>query len=225
MNTTMKVIVTGTTGMVGRGVLLECLDHAEITEVLSISRRPIEIDHPKLKELIHQDFSEFASVAEQIKGYDACYACMGISSAGMKEEQYTRLTYDFTLSLAKELHGLNPEITFTYVSGAGTDSSEKGRSMWARIKGKTENDLLNSGFKQAFMFRPGGIIPLRGIQPSSKLYRVLINNLKWLLKLIKKLAPSAVVDTTQIGLAMINVTKKGYDKKVLKPRDIQILAE
>jgi uncharacterized protein YbjT (DUF2867 family) len=221
----MKVIVTGTTGMVGRGVLLECLDHAEITEVLSISRRPIEIDHPKLKELIHQDFSEFASVAEQIKGYDACYACMGISSAGMKEEQYTRLTYDFTLSLAKELHGLNPEITFTYVSGAGTDSSEKGRSMWARVKGKTENDLLNSGFKQAFMFRPGGIIPLRGIQPSSKLYRVLINNLKWLLKLIKKIAPSAVVDTTQIGLAMINVTKKGYDKKVLKPRDIQILAE
>ncbi len=225
MNTTMKVIVTGTTGMVGRGVLLECLDHAEITEVLSISRRPIEIDHPKLKELIHQDFSEFASVAEQIKGYDACYACMGISSAGMKEEQYTRLTYDFTLSLAKELHGLNPEITFTYVSGAGTDSSEKGRSMWARVKGKTENDLLNLGFKQAFMFRPGGIIPLRGIQPSSKLYRVLINNLKWLLKLIKKIAPSAVVDTTQIGLAMINVTKKGYDKKVLKPRDIQILAE
>ncbi|MCK5462446.1 MAG: hypothetical protein KAI95_05495, partial [Bacteroidales bacterium] len=214
-----------TTGMVGRGVLLECLDHAEITEVLSISRRPIEIDHPKLKELIHQDFSEFASVAEQIKGYDACYACMGISSAGMKEEQYTRLTYDFTLSLAKELHGLNPEITFTYVSGAGTDSSEKGRSMWARVKGKTENDLLNLGFKQAFMFRPGGIIPLRGIQPSSKLYRVLINNLKWLLKLIKKIAPSAVVDTTQIGLAMINVTKKGYDKKVLKPRDIQILAE
>ena len=225
MNTTMKVIVTGTTGMVGRGVLLECLDHAEITEVLSISRRPIEIDHPKLKELIHQDFSEFASVAEQIKGYDACYACMGISSAGMKEEQYTRLTYDFTLSLAKELHGLNPEITFTYVSGAGTDSSEKGRSMWARVKGKTENDLLNLGFKQAFMFRPGGIIPLRGIQPSSKLYRVLINNLKWLLKLIKKIAPSTVVDTTQIGLAMINVTKKGYDKKVLKPRDIQILAE
>jgi len=225
MNTTMKVIVTGTTGMVGRGVLLECLDHAEITEVLSISRRPTEIDHPKLKELIHQDFSEFASVAEQIKGYDACYACMGISSAGMKEEQYTRLTYDFTLSLAKELHGLNPEITFTYVSGAGTDSSEKGRSMWARVKGKTENDLLNLGFKQAFMFRPGGIIPLRGIQPSSKLYRVLINNLKWLLKLIKKIAPSAVVDTTQIGLAMINVTKKGYDKKVLKHRDIQILAE
>jgi uncharacterized protein YbjT (DUF2867 family) len=221
----MKVIITGVTGMVGKGVLLECLDHAEITEVLSISRRPTGIDHPKLKALIHLDFSEFASVRDKLKGYDACYACMGVSSAGMKEEQYARLTYDFTLALAKELHGINPEITFTYVSGAGTDPSEKGRSMWARVKGKTENDLLNLGFKQAFMFRPGAIIPLRGIQPSSKLYRVLINNLKWLLKLIKWIAPHAVVDTTQMGLAMINVTKTGYKKNVLKPRDIQILAE
>jgi hypothetical protein len=150
---------------------------------------------------------------------------MGVSSAGMKEEQYRKFTYDFTLSLAKELQRLDPEITFTYVSGVGTDSSEKGRSMWARVKGKTENDLLNLGFRQAYMFRPGAIIPLRGIQPSSKLYRVLINNLTWLLKLIKKIAPNSVVDTTQVGLAMINVTKMGYDKKVLTPRDIQILAE
>jgi uncharacterized protein YbjT (DUF2867 family) len=221
----MKVIITGATGMVGKGVLLECLDHTEITEVLSISRKPTGIDHPKLKELIHKDFAEFASVSNQLKGYDACYACMGVSSAGMKEEQYTRLTYDFTLGLAKELHGLSPEITFNYVSGTGTDSSEKGRSMWARVKGKTENDLLNLGFKQAYMFRPGAIIPLRGIQPSSKMYRVLINNLKWLIKLMKMISPHAVVDTTQIGLAMINVTKKGYDNKVLTPRDIQILAE
>lgn len=221
----MKVIITGTTGMVGKGVLLDCLDHPDITEVLSISRKTTGIDHPKLKELIHKDFSEFSSVKDKLGGYDACYACMGVSSAGMKEEQYTRLTYDFTLALAKELHGINPEITFNYVSGAGTDSSEKGRSMWARVKGKTENDLLKLGFKQAFMFRPGAIIPLRGIQPSSKLYRVLINNLKWLLKLIKRIAPNAVVDTTQMGLAMINVTKNGYDKKVLRPRDIQILAE
>ncbi len=221
----MKVIITGATGMVGKGVLLECLDHAEIAEVLSISRKPTEIEHPKLKELIHEDFSEFASVADKLKGYDACYACMGVSSAGMKEEQYRRLTYDFTLSLAKVLQVLDPETTFNYVSGVGTDSSEKGRSMWARIKGKTENDLLNLGFKQAFMFRPGAIIPLRGIQPSSKMYRVLINNLKWLIKLMKRISPHAVVDTTQIGLAMINVTKSGYDKKVLTPRDIQILAE
>jgi len=220
----MKVIITGATGMVGKGILLECLDHSDITEVLSISRRPTGIEHPKLKELIHKDFSAFASVSEQLKGYDACYASMGVSSAGMNEEQYTRLTYDFTLALAKELLSLNPEMTFTYVSGQGTDSSEKGRSMWGRVKGKTENDLLALGFKQAFMFRPGAIIPLRGIVPSSKLYRVLIKYMTWLLKLIKLLSPHSVVDTTQIGLAMINVTKKGYDKMIINPRDIQILA-
>ena len=221
----MKVIVTGATGMVGKGVLLECLDHTDITEVLSISRKTSGISHPKLKELIHKDFSEFASVADQLKGYDACYACMGVSSAGVKEEQYTRMTYGFTLSLARELLKADPKTTFTYVSGVGTDSSEKGRSMWARVKGKTENDLLTLGFKQAYMFRPGAIIPMRGVGPSSKLYRVLINNLKWLLKLIKRLAPDKVVDTTQIGLAMINVTQKGYDKKVIMPEDIQILAK
>jgi hypothetical protein len=210
--------------MVGKGVLLECLDHGDVETVLSISRRPANLDHPKLKELIHTDFAEFESVADQLTGYDACYACMGVSAAGMSEEQYTRLTHGYTLALGRELYNINSGMTFNYVSGEGTDSTEKSRTMWARVKGKTENDLLRMGFKQAYMFRPGAIIPLRGIQPSSKLYRVLINNLKWLLKLMKKLSPQSVVDTTQIGLAMINVTTKGYSKKVLKPRDIQILA-
>ncbi len=221
----MKVIVTGATGMVGKGVLLECLDHPDIAEVLSISRKITDINHPKLKELIHQDFSEFDSVAEQLKGYDACYACMGVSAAGMKEEQYTKRTYDFTLSLAKELIKIDKDMTFNYVSGVGTDSTEKGRTMWARVKGKTENDLLNLGFKQAFMFRPGAIIPLRGIQPSSKMYRILINNLKWLIKLMKRISPDSVVDTTQIGLAMVNVTLRGYDKKIITPKDILVLAD
>jgi hypothetical protein len=220
----MKVIITGATGMVGKGVLLECLDHRDVEEVLSVSRRSTSIKHPKLKELIHADFSEFESVADQLTGYDACYACMGVSAAGMSEEQYTLMTYGYTLALARMLFSINPGMTFNYVSGEGTDSTEKSRTMWARVKGKTENDLLGMGFKQAFMFRPGAIIPLRGIQPSSKMYRVLINNLKWLLKLIKKISPQSVVDTTQIGLAMIKVTAKGYDKKVLKPRDIQIVA-
>lgn len=220
----MKVIVTGATGMVGKGVLLECLDHTRVSKVLSISRKSTGISHPKLKELIHSDFSEFASVADQLKGYEACFACMGVSSAGMKEDQYNKLTFDFTLSLARELLKADQGITFNYVSGMGTDSSEKGRTMWARVKGKTENALLNLGFRQAFMFRPGAIIPLRGIEPSSKLYRVLINNLKWLLKLLKKLTPNKVVDTTQIGLAMINVSLKGYENKVLMPEDIQVLA-
>jgi uncharacterized protein YbjT (DUF2867 family) len=221
----MKVIITGATGMVGKGVLLECLDHPEITGVLSISRRAIGLDHPKLKELIHPDFSEFASVSEHLKGYDACYASMGVSSAGMDEELYTKLTYQFTMALAEELLKINPQITFNYVSGQGTDSTEKGRSMWARVKGKTENDLIKLGFKQAFMFRPGAIIPLRGVEPSSKTYRVLIKYLTWLLKLIKLLAPNAVVDTIQIGQAMINVTQSGYDKKVLRPKDIQVLSK
>ncbi len=221
----MKVILTGATGMIGKGVLLECLDHPEISEVLSISRRSLTLDHPKLKELTHKDFSEFASVSEDLKGYTACYACMGVSSAGMKEAEYTRLTYDFTLALARELYTMNPKMTFTYVSGQGTDSSEKGRSMWARVKGRTENDLMKLGFRQAFMFRPGAIIPVKGVQPSSRLYRVLINNLTWLLKLIKKISPDSVVDSAQIGQAMINVSQFGYHKNILNPKDIQILAK
>lgn len=219
----MKVIVTGATGMVGKGVLLECLEHQDITEVLSISRRSVGIEHTKLKELIHKDFSEFRSVSERLKGYDACFACMGVSAAGMKEDQYTRLTYDFTLALANELLKINPDMTFNYVSGQGTDSSEKGKSMWARVKGKTENDLLKLGFKQAFAFRPGAIIPKKGAKPSSRMYAIMIPLLIWLLYLLKWMAPKKVVDTTQIGLAMINITKNGYDKKVIDPEDIHLI--
>lgn len=220
----MKVIVTGATGMVGKGVLLECLDHEQITEVLSISRRSLGMSHPKLKELLHADFSEFDSVATQLEGYDACYACMGVSAAGLNEAEYTRLTYDFTLALANTLLDLNTDTTFIYVSGQGTASSEKG-SMWARVKGKTENDLLQLGFQQAFMFRPGMIIPVKGVSPSSKLYRVVINNLTWLLKLIKQLAPKSVVNSAQIGQAMINATLTGYSKSVIDPADILQLSE
>ena len=221
----MKVIVTGATGMVGKGVLLECLEHEDIEEVLSISRRSLGMDHPKLKELLHADFSEFDSVAKKLKGYNACYACMGVSAAGLKEEEYTRLTYDYTLALARVLWRLNSNMTFVYVSGQGTRSDGKG-SMWARVKGKTENDLLGIGFQQAYMFRPGMIIPVKGVSPSSKLYRVLINNLTWLLKLMKKLAPKSVVDSSQIGQAMINISYEGYSKKVIDPSDIlQLVAK
>ena len=220
----MKVIVTGATGMVGKGVLLECLDHQDITEVLSISRRSLGLDHPKLKELIHKDFSEFSSASEQLKGYDACYACMGVTSAGLKEEQYTRLTYDFTMALANELYRINPDMTFIYVSGQGTDSSEQGKSMWARVKGKTENDILKLGFKQAFAFRPGGIIPKKGVKPSSRFYALLLPLLGWLLYIFKLISPKMVVDSTQIGQAMINISRKGYDRKIINPEDIQRLS-
>ena len=217
------MIVTGATGMVGKGVLIECLAHEGITEVLSVSRRSMGMTHPKLKELLHADFAEFDSVAGQLQGYDACYACMGVSSAGMKEAEYTRLTYDFTLSLARVLVRANPAMTFIYVSGQGTRSSETG-SMWARVKGKTENDLLQLGFKQAFMFRPGAIIPLRGVQASSKIYRILIKNLAWLIRFLKFLFPNSIVNTQQIGLAMINSTKNGYEKQVIAPKDILVLS-
>lgn len=211
--------------MVGKGVLIECLDRPEITEVLSIGRRSLDMEHPKLKELIHKDFSEFESVKKQLQGYDACYACMGVSSAGMDEAKYTVLTYDYTMALANVLYDVKPKMTYTYVTGQGTDSSEKGRSMWGRVKGRTENDLIAKGFAQAFMFRPGMIIPVRGVKPSSKLYQFMIKYLTWLLKLIKNIAPNQVVTTAQIGQAMINATINGYDKNVLLPKDILTLNE
>ena len=219
-----NVIITGATGMVGKGVLLECLDHKDIREVLAIGRNSMGVEHPNLNELIHKDFTDFSDFRNQLSGYDACYFCLGISAAGLKEEQYKKITYDFTLALANTLLELNSEMTFIYVSGEGTDSSEKGRMMWARVKGKTENDLLNLGFKQAYMFRPGAIIPLRGIKSRTKSYQFMYDYFLWLVKGIKAIAPNSVVNTTQIGLAMINAMLRGYDKKVLKPKDIIILS-
>lgn len=215
-----KVIITGATGMVGKGIMLECLDHNEISEVLVIGRNPIGIEHPKLKELVHADFSGFSNEKNNLAGYDACFFSLGISAAGLNEEQYTKITHGYTLALAKVLFELNPAMTFNYVSGQGTDSSEKGRVMWARVKGKTEKHLLNMGFKQAFMFRPGAIIPLRGIKSHTKSYQFMYDYFMWLVKLIKAISPNSVVNTTQIGLAMINSLIKGYDKKVLTPKDI-----
>ncbi|WP_321347548.1 NAD-dependent epimerase/dehydratase family protein [uncultured Draconibacterium sp.] len=221
----MKVIVTGATGMVGKGVLLECLDHESVEKVLVIVRNPVDITHPKLEELIQNDFSDFSNVKEQLAGFDACFLCMGISSVGMKENDFKKITYDYTLALARELVPLNPEMTITYVSGEGTDSSEKGRVMWARVKGKTENDLIKLGFKQAFMFRPGFIIPLRGIKSRTKAYQFIYDYFMWLVRLFKAVAPNAVVNTTQVGKAMVNAVLFGYNSVIIKPKDIIQLAE
>lgn len=220
-----KIIITGATGMIGKGVLLECLDHEKINEVLIIGRSPIEMKHPKLKELIHGDFTNFTEIQEHLSGYDACFFCLGVSANGINEEEYRRITFDFTLTLAKALLENNPEMTFNYVTGQGTDSSGKGMMMWARVKGKTENDLLNLGFKQAFMFRPGAIIPMRGIKSKTKSYQFMYDNFMWLLKGFKAIAPNSIVNTTQIGLAMINSVLKGYSESVLKPKDIIILSK
>lgn len=220
-----KVIITGATGMIGKGVLLECLDHNEISEVLTIGRTATGIQHPKLKEMVHNDFTDFSSVKDQLIGYDGCFFCLGISAAGLKEEQYKIITYDFAMTLAKTLCDINPEMTFNYVSGQGTDSSENGKMMWARVKGKTENDLLKLGFKQSFMFRPGAIIPLRGIKSKTKSYQFMYDYFTWLLKIIKAISPNSIVNTTQIGLAMINSVLRGYDKLVLGPKDIIALSK
>ena len=220
-----KVIITGTTGMVGKGVLLECLESPEILEVLIINRNPLGMSHPKLKEIIHQNFFDFTTLTDELKSYDACYFCMGVSSIGLSEAEFLHLTYDTAVPFAKLVSEQNSNMVFCYVSGTGTDSSETGKTMWARVKGKTENDILKLGFKQAFAFRPGAIIPLRGIEPSSKMYRTLIKYLKWLIFIIKKVSPNSVVNTTQIGLAMINVTQRGYSKSIIRPADILILAD
>ena len=216
----IKVIVTGASGMVGKGVLLECLDHGQIDQVLSIGRSRLDMDHPKLKQIVHPDFSDFSSIKGDLASYNACYMCMGVSAAGLSQEKYTEITYNYTMALAQVLSEVNLDMTITYVSGEGTDSTEKGRSMWARVKGKTENDLLRLGFRQAFMFRPGVIIPLRGIKSRTKMYQFFYDYFMWLVKLAKIIAPNSVVNTTQIGLAMINATFHGYSQKIIRPKDI-----
>ena len=168
----IKAIITGATGMVGEGVLYECLNHPDVESVLVINRRSCHTIHPKLKEIIHENFFNFSSIEEQLSGYNACFFCLGVSSVGMNEEKYTKVTYDLTLGFAGTLARLNPEMTFCYVSGAATDSSEKGKMMWARVKGKTENDLMKLPFKRAYMFRPGFMQPTKGLKNANKMYKV-----------------------------------------------------
>lgn len=206
--------------MVGKGVLLECLDDERVDEVLVINRRTLNMSHPKLKEVILKDFGDFSQLQDELAQFDACFMCMGVSAAGLSEADYRRITYDYTLSLATACHAANPDMTITYVSGDGTDSSEKGRMMWARVKGKTENDILKLGFKKAFMFRPGVIKPLRGIKSATKLYQFFYTWFGWTIPLIKALSKDAVTDTTKLGKAMINLHFLGYSSTILKNKEI-----
>lgn len=216
----LRVIITGTTGMVGKGVLLECLDHPDVAEVLIINRSTVGFNHPKLKEILHSDFYDLSPIEDELKGYNACFFCLGVSAAGMSEEKYTDVTYNLTKHFAETV--INPEMTFIYVSGAGTDSTEKGSMMWARVKGRTENMLLDMPFKQAFMFRPGIILPMRGVKSKTALYNAAYIILRPFFPLIKKL-PSAT-DTIKVGKAMINVALHGSDKTHLENKDINKLA-
>jgi uncharacterized protein YbjT (DUF2867 family) len=217
----MNVIVTGATGMVGEGVLHECLNRHDIDRVLVVNRKPCGLSHPKLKEVIHGDFLNFSSIESHLTGYDACFFCLGVSSVGMNEADYARLTYDLTMHVASTLAKLNRDMTFIYISGAGTDSSEKGRMMWARVKGKTENDLRKLPFKKSFAFRPGFIEPTKGLKNTLKLYKYL----GWIVPIVKTLSPGSILSLKEIGAAMVSAVKKGYSKDVLEISDIKTLAK
>jgi len=210
--------------MVGKGVLLECLDHPDVESVLLINRNSIGMQHPKLVELIHKDFHDLSSIADKLSGFDACYFCMGVSVIGLSKDAYHKITYDLTMHFANTLVGLNPDMTFCYVSGTGTDSSEKGRSMWARVKGKTENAILALPFKQAYMFRPGYIQPMKSIRSKTMAYNLVYMVFKPLYPVLKLMMPGFVTSTVAMGIAMINVVLYGYNKKQLENRDINSLA-
>jgi uncharacterized protein YbjT (DUF2867 family) len=221
----MKVIIFGATGMVGQGVLRESLLDPEIPQVLSVVRSATGQSDAKLREAVHRDFLDFSSIEAELTGYDACFFCLGVSSAGMTEAEYTRVTYDITMAAATTLAKLNPEMVFEYISGTGTDSTEKGRSMWARVKGRTENALLALPFKAAYMFRPGFIQPLHGIKSKTQVYRIFYAVTMPLLPVLKTFFPQYVTTTERLGRAMIAVAKRGYPKKVLEMRDINSVSE
>lgn len=217
----IKVIITGATGMVGEGVLFECLRHPDVSQVLMVNRRSYNIHHPKLKECIIPDFFNLEGFTAQLTGYNACFYCAGISSVGMKEPEYTRITYDTTMHFASKVASLNPNMIFVFVSGSLTDSSETGKIMWARVKGKTENALMKLPFKKAYNFRPGFMKATQG-QKNIKSYYKLIAPLYPVLRLI---IPSQLSTMSDVGLAMINTVTKGYPKQILEIKDINSLAK
>ncbi len=217
----LKAIITGTTGMVGEGVMHECLNHPDVEEVLIINRRKSGFQHPKLKEIIHNNFYDFTDIENDLVGYNACFFCLGTTSVGKKEDEYTKITFDITKALADLLVKLNTDMTFCYISGAGTDSTEKGRSMWARVKGRTENYILKLGFRQAFAFRPGIIVPTKGLRNTLSFYKYLF----FLLPVVKLIFPKYICSLKEIGLAMINSVNKGYDKNVLEVEDIKNMSK
>ena len=214
----IKVIITGATGMVGEGVLFECLQNETVSEVLIVNRRHYELQHPKLKELLVPDFFKLHEYADKIQGYDACFFCAGVTSIGKKEPEYTKLTYDTTLAFARALVNINSNIVFTYVSGSGTDSTEKGRLMWARVKGKTENDLAKLGFNAEYNFRPGVMLPFYGQRNWKSSY-------KFIAKVIKIFSARNVLTMHEVGKTMINCVTVGYNKNVLEISDIKKLAQ
>lgn len=216
----LRVIITGATGMVGEGVMHECLLHPQVESVLVINRKTGGVIHPRLKEIIHQDFADIAPIAGELKGYNACFFCAGVTSVGKSEEEYYKLTYTLTLGFAKTLAEIEPDMTFEYVSGGSTDSTEKGRVMWARVKGKTENDLMKLPFKHVYNFRPGYMHPTPGLKNVNSYYKYIT----WLYPIVKRLFPNAVSTLKEQGLGMINAALYGAGKQILEVKDIKALA-
>jgi uncharacterized protein YbjT (DUF2867 family) len=221
----MKVVLFGGTGMVGSGVLLECLDSPRVGSVVSVSRSSTGVTHPKLREVLHRDFLEFKTIRDEFLDTDACFFCLGVSSTGMREAEYRALTYDVTLAVATEMLTVSPQLTFIFVSGEGTDSTERGRSMWARVKGKTENDLLAMPFKAAYMFRPGFIQPLRGVRSKTPAYQAMYSVARPLTPMLRALFPRHTTTTVNVGRAMIEVAAEGFPRSIINSADINALAE
>ena len=217
----IRAIVTGSTGMVGEGVMHECLLHPDVEQVLVINRRTGGVSHPKLREIIHPDFFNLSPIEGQLQGYNACFFCLGVTSVGLNEAEYTRLTYDLTIHAAETLVKHNSEMTFCYVSGARTDSTAQGKIMWARVKGNTENKLMQMSFKKAYMFRPGFMKPTKGLKNTLKPYLFL----GWLYPVLRTLFPNGACTLEEVSIAMINAVRLGYEKSVLEVTDIVELAK
>jgi hypothetical protein len=216
----IRAIITGATGMAGEGVLLECLQHPDVEAVLVITRKPCGVVHPKLKEIIHSDFYDLSPVESQLSGYNACFFCLGVSSLGMKEPEYFNVTYTLTMHVAQTLCKLNNDMVFCYVSGAATDSSEKGRLMWARVKGRTENDLRKLPFKAAYGFRPSFMKPTPGQKNTLSYYKYV----GWMYPVFRPLFPGYFGTIKELGQAMINCAKYGFENPVLEVKDIRLMA-
>ncbi len=212
----LKVIITGTTGMVGEGVLHVCLQNPSVEKILIINRKPLGLSHPKLTEIIHPDFYDLGPVVQDLKGYNACFFCLGISSIGLSADDYYRTTYTLTLYVAQLLSKLNPNMVFNYISGASTDSTEKGRSRWARVKGKTENDLMKLPFREVYAFRPGFIKPFAGLTKVKSGYKYI----GWIYPIGRRFFPGGFCTMRELGTAMIEVCLKGYPVKIIEGKDI-----
>jgi len=221
----MKAILFGGTGMVGQGVLRELLLDPDVDQVLSVVRRPSGQQNRKLRELVHRDFFDFTDVANEFRGYDACFFCLGATSVGKTEAEYSRITYDITVAAADPIARLNNRLTFVFISGQGTDSTEQGRVMWARVKGRAENALLKMPFKAAYMFRPGLIQPMHGIQSRTALYRIPYLIIAPIVPMLRRVFPQYVTTTEQLGRAMIAVAKHGWSTPVLESRDINAVGQ